>query len=99
MLRLTIASQDPEVSVLKVEGWLCGAEVSVLEQEGASALGRSRVLALDLSGLRAIDRRGLALLKGWPAARLELREPSVYLATRLSEQGLVCHHNRKGSEI
>ena len=89
MVRLTVISQSEEETTLKVEGWVSGADVALLEEEGTRLLQQSERLTLDLKGVRFIDREGISLLRRWSGKRLVLREPSPFLRTRLAEHGLV----------
>ena len=89
MVRLTVISQTKEEAVLKVEGWVSGADAALLEEEGTRLLGESERLVLDLEGVRFIDREGIALLRRWSGERLELRGASPFVRTVLEEEGLV----------
>jgi anti-anti-sigma regulatory factor len=88
MLRLTIVSQSTKEIVLKVDGWLGGANVSLLEQEGEFHLQDGGKLVLDLEDVRFIDQTGLALLRQWSREQLELRGGSPFLRALLKEHGL-----------
>ena len=89
MLRLTVISQTREEGVLKVEGWVSGEDVVLLEEEGTRLLGETERLVLDLEGVRSIDREGIALLKRWSGERLVLRGASPFVRTVLEEEGLM----------
>ena len=89
MVRLTVISQTKEEAVLKVEGWVSGADAALLEEEGTRLLGESGRLVLDLEGVRFIDREGIALLRRWSGERLVLRGASPFVRTVLEEEGLV----------
>ena len=88
MVRLTVISQTKEEAVLKVEGWVSGENVALLEEEGTHLLQETGRLVLDLDGVRFIDREGIALLKRWSGKRLELRGGSLFVRTLLTEHGL-----------
>ena len=88
MVRLTVISQTKEEAVLKVEGWVSGADVALLEEEGTRLLQQTQRLVLDLKGVRFIDREGIALLQRWSGERLVLRDASPFVRTRLAEHGL-----------
>ena len=88
MIRLTVISQTNEEVVLKVEGWVSGAEVEILEEEGTRLLQEAQRLVLELKGVRVIDREGIALLQRWSGERLVLRGASPFVRTRLAEHGL-----------
>ena len=89
MIRLTVISQSREEVVLKVEGWVSGADVTVFEEEGTRLLQETQRLVLDLEGVKFIDRDGLAVLKRWSGDRLVLRGATLFLRTRLREHGLM----------
>ena len=88
MLRLTVISQTKEEVVLRLDGWVSGADVALLKEEGSRLLQESERLVLDLKGVRSIDRAGIALLHSWPRDRLVLRGASMFLRTLLEEHGL-----------
>ena len=88
MLRLTVTSQTSREIVLKVEGWVAGGQVDLLEEEGARQLQEAECLVLDLNGVRFIDRAGIALLKRWAGERLVLRGGSSFIQTLLQTHGL-----------
>jgi len=88
MLRLTVISQTKEEAVLKVEGWVSGADVALLREEGTRLLRETERLVLDLDGVQFIDREGIALLKPWSGKRLELRGGSLFIRGLLEEHGL-----------
>jgi len=89
MIRLTIVSQSREEVVLKVEGWVSGTDVAVLEMESYRLFEETQHLVLDLEDVKFIDWEGLALLKRWSGDRLELRGASMFLHERLTEYGLL----------
>ena len=88
VLRITVTEQTQEQVVLKLEGWLSGAEVAVLEHEGNRWLQQARRLVLDLHEVRFIDHAGIALLQRWPEHRLVLRGASPFVQALLEEHGL-----------
>ena len=89
MLRLTVISQTEEQAVLQVDGWVSGANVTLLEEEGARLLQGAERLVLDLSGVTVIDPKGLALVRGWSGKRLALRGASLFVNRLLAAEGLV----------
>jgi len=89
MVRLTVISQTSEEARLKIEGWVSGADVDVLEEEGTRLLGEAQRLILDLSGVRLVDREVLSLLERWSGDRLMLCGASTFLHTLLEKHGLV----------
>ena len=89
MVRLTVISQSPEEARLKIEGWVSGADVGLLEAEGTRLLGESQRLILDLSGVPFMDREGLSLLERWAGERLRLCGASTFLHTLLEQHELV----------
>ena len=78
-MRITLMSQTPEEVALKVEGWVSGSNVELLEQEGARWLRQVGRLTLDLNGVRFVDEAGVALLRRWPEDRLILRGGSMFI--------------------
>ena len=88
MLRLTVTSQTSREIVLKVEGWITGGQVALLEEEGTRRLQQAERLVLDLNGVRFIDRAGIALLKRWAGEWLVLRNGSSFIQTLLKTNGL-----------
>ena len=88
MLRLTVISQTKEEAVLKVEGWVSGADVALLREEGIRLLRETERLVLDLDGVQFIDREGIALLKRWSGDWLVLRGGSLFVRGLLEEHGL-----------
>ena len=88
MVRLTELSQTKEEAVLKVEGWVSGADVALLEEEGTRLLRETECLVLNLEGVRSVDREGIALLLRWSGERLVLRGASPFVHTRLAKYRL-----------
>ena len=88
MVRLTVISQSKAEGRLKVEGWVSGADVGLLKEEGTRLLQESDRLVLDVSGVRFIDREGIALLQRWSGDRLVLWGASTFVHTLLEEYGL-----------
>ena len=88
MLRIAVVSQTKEEVVLKIEGWICGEDVGLLEQEGQGWRQQHLKLVLDLSGVRFIDPAGLALLRSWSGKGFALRQASMFVGTLLQAQGL-----------
>lgn len=91
MVRLTVISQTPKEVVLKVEGWISGDGLSVVEQEGERWLREAGRLVLDLGGVQYIDAAGIALLRRWAGDRLilMLEGASPFLWELLSTHRLV----------
>lgn len=85
MMRITLLSQSSDEVVLKVEGWVSGEDVDLLEQEGCRWLRQAGRLVLDLSGVKSIDTKGLALLKRWPDGQLTLRGESSFVRMLLRQ--------------
>ena len=88
MLRVTVLSQSREEVVLKVEGWVSGKSVELLEQEGERWLRKCRRLVLELSGVRFIDSSGIALLERWPPQQVSLLGGSPFVRSLLRRHGL-----------
>ena len=88
MLRITVVSQTKEEGVLKVEGWISGKSVSLLEKEGERQLQEVGRLVLDLKGVQFIDAAGIALLQRWSGERLGLRGGLPFVRLLLRTYGL-----------
>jgi anti-anti-sigma regulatory factor len=89
MLRLTLIRQTNQESVIKVEGWLSGSDVHLLEVEGHRCFKQESVLVLDLMGVCHVDSAGLDLLQGWWGQRLALRGVPAFVAALLRQRGLI----------
>ena len=103
MLRITCESETAEEVVLRLEGWLTGTDVTLLEREGSDRLRHSERLVLDLTQMKFIDEAGLSLLKTWPGDRMVLRGGSKFVRALMAEHGLESWSNcgtaqRKPSE-
>lgn len=88
MLRITLLEQIPEQVVLKVEGWLCRENVTLLEQEGARWVGEIDRFVLDLDGVQFIDEPGAALLRRWAGEGAVVRGGSAFVQMMLESDGL-----------
>lgn len=88
MMRLTVIVQTREEAVLRVEGWVAGPDVNLLETEGTCLLQQTRRLVLELQGVRFFDRAGIALLQRWSGPRLVLRGASPFVQVLLTQHGL-----------
>jgi len=88
MIRLTVKSQTPEEAVLEVHGWVSGKDVGLLEEEGTRLFQEAERLVLDLSGVKFIDRDGIALLQCWARKGVVLRGGSLFVRTLLEQQGV-----------
>jgi anti-anti-sigma regulatory factor len=88
MLRLTVVSQTPEETVLKVEGWITSETAALLRAEGGQWLDQKPRLILDLDGVSFIDETGFALLQSWPAERVKLRGGSGFIRNLLEVYGI-----------
>ena len=78
-MRITLVSQTQQQVVLKVEGWVSGENVDVLEQEGNRRLAEAERVVLDLSGVKSISPEGVALLLRWSQKHLLLRGESPFV--------------------
>ena len=88
MMRITVQTRTPDEVVLEVTGWVSGAGVGVLEQEGGRWLQGGQRLVLDLAGVKFIDAAGLALLEDWSGGALVLRRGSWFIRRLLQTHGL-----------
>lgn len=62
MLRIT-RTERPEEASLRVEGRIVGDDSAILDRECRSLLASGSTLRLDLSGVRFVDRAGVAVLR------------------------------------
>lgn len=83
MLRVTVAETNLTEVVLRVEGWLSGGNVSLLEQEGSPWFGSLRRVVLDLDGVRFIDEPGVRLVRDWIAQGAVTRGGSAFVRLML----------------
>ena len=86
MLRLTVQAQGTAETVLRIEGWVTGKEVELLDREISRLLVSAGRLVLDLGGVRSISPGGVELLHRWPG-RLELRGGSDFVRLALERHG------------
>ena len=89
MIRITELSQRDEEVVLKVEGWLAGADVELLEEEGTRWLQQTDQLVLSLKGLQSIDPDGIQLLQRWAEEGVVLKDGSTVICILLASRGLL----------
>ena len=89
MIRITELSQSDEEVVLKVEGWLAGADVELLEEEGTRWLQQTDQLVLSLKGLQSIDPDGIQLLQRWAEEGVVLKDGSTVICILLASRGLL----------
>lgn len=89
MIRIDVVTETREEVVLKVEGWLSGEDVALLESEGERCFEQQgRRLVLDLPGIRLIDEAGIRLLRRWSGEKLALRGASPFVQALLETHGL-----------
>ena len=88
MIRLAVESETQLETVLRVDGWVAGQNVALLEEEGAPHLKKGGRLVLDLRGVRFIDRDGIQLLRSWARGRLVVRGSSPFVGAMLAHHGL-----------
>ena len=89
MLRISTVERTEGEVVLKVEGWMSGEGIKVLEREGSHWLREGNRLILDLTGVQFIDEEGITLLRRWCGDRLVLRGGSPFLRSLLETYGLI----------
>jgi len=80
--------QTREEVVLKIERWVSGEDVNLLDQEGMRGMEEAERLVLDLTDVRFIDDAGIALLQRWSGERLVLRGASLFQRVLLGTRGL-----------
>lgn len=79
---------DPEQTILKVDGWLQAEGLADLERELERALENATArLTLDLSGLRLADEAAVELLRRLAAGGARLTNCPPYLALRIAAPG------------
>jgi hypothetical protein len=83
MLRITRIANDGGQETLRVEGRLIGPWVSELDRECERLLGEGRPLVLDLSELRFLDERAIALLHELERRSVTLAKPPPFVAEAL----------------
>ncbi|MEW6753839.1 MAG: STAS domain-containing protein [Candidatus Latescibacterota bacterium] len=83
MLRVTVVEQTLDRVVLKVEGWVCRANLSLLEQEGAPWMSPAHRVVLDLDGVQFIDEAGAALVRHWMGQGAVARGGSAFVQMML----------------
>lgn len=88
MLQLEVKAHTPQEVILTVTGWVTGANVPDLAREMGRWRGKTQRLTLELADVRAIDEKGLALLRDWSGPQLVLRSDSAYLKALLATEGL-----------
>ena len=74
--------------MLKIERWVSGEDVNLLDQEGMRGMEEAERLVLDLTDVRFIDDAGIALLQRWSGERLVLRGASLFQRVLLGTRGL-----------
>jgi anti-anti-sigma regulatory factor len=85
---------EPQGTVLKVDGWLDAAGLPDLQREiDRAASASSTGLTLDLAGLRQADEAAVELLRRLAAGGARFINCPPYLALRLAPPG-----SRKGHE-
>jgi anti-anti-sigma regulatory factor len=87
MLKISIASQSREETVLKVEGWVSDSGVAVLERELVNHLQQAKQLLLDFTGVMTVDANGIDMLRR-NRKQLRLRAGSAFIRALLSMNGL-----------
>ena len=99
MLRITVACRSAGELVLSVDGWLVGAKVKILEEEGTRQLEATDRLVLDLTDLKSIDRDGINLLRRWCGGRVVVRGGSLFVRTLLARHGVRVVDNSGASDV
>ncbi len=88
MLRITQSSNTPEEVILKVEGWLSGPDVDLLEQEITQRVKDTSPVILDLTHTRFIDDKGIRLLQRRAGESVRLDGASAFIRELLRAHGL-----------
>lgn len=79
MLRIVLASENPNEVVLKIAGRLGGDFIGLLSEERRRHQRPDLQFALDLDELRAIDPEGMDLLRDWARQGVQLRGGSQFI--------------------
>ena len=88
MFRMTVTDLTDHAVVLALYGKITDEAVPLLAQEGTRYRQAGASLILDLDKVTYIDAPGLALLRLWQGAGLELRGGSPFLQALLAAEGL-----------
>ena len=97
MLRVSLLTQNRHHVVLKIEGWLSGAYVELLQDALNHWSAQAAHITLDLGQVRTVDRTGVQLLNNWRKAGVTLEGGSVYIRALLGESPL--RHQPPGSKL
>ena len=84
MLKISRTETPLEGAAWKLEGRLVGPWVTELRRVAETSLAGSPGLALDLSGVSFVDRKGEELLRELAARRVRLERPSGFLRELLN---------------
>jgi len=85
VLRVFADTHPSGSRVMRLEGSIDAGTVTLLEAE---ATGAGALVAVELDGVRYIDRRGLGLLRQWARQGVELRGGTLFVRTLLAQAGL-----------
>jgi ABC-type transporter Mla MlaB component len=89
VLRITRLAELPPQITLKVEGRIQGDAVGLLEQECREQIDGGRRVQLDFADVAAIDRHGIAMLRGLRSDQLEIVRAAPFLGALLGEKELL----------
>ena len=98
MLRITRNDVPASFTTLGLEGRLVDPWATLLERECAHLLDDGRAVAIDLSGVALVDRRGVEALGRLHRAGVALRGCSDLLASILAEEDIVLDRSAAGTE-
>ena len=87
-MRISVLAQSRQQVKLKLEGWVSGEDVALLEREGGSWLQKAESLVVDMEEVRFIDGRGIALLERWTKEGVMLQGCSLFIRELLKTHGL-----------
>ena len=93
MLRVFVDPHPSGKQVMRLEGSIDAEAVTALEA-GPNRPGT--LAAVELDGVRYVDRHGLGLLRGWARQGVALRGGSLFVRTLLTQAGLSTE--RRGGE-
>lgn len=87
MLKITRLNTTAREAVFKLEGRLVGPWVAELREIAQGELAEHRRLALDVSALSFLDRRGEELLRELVHQRVRLESPTGFVKELLKGNG------------
>ena len=87
VIRISLAQQNRQKTLLRVEGDLCGSAAGLLGREIEKHWGQEGELVLDLNEVRLLDAVGAAFLRQH-SARLRIHACNPFVWHLLSQYGI-----------